>query len=272
MIEPATDRTDRALSELIGYIVIFSLVTLAATSVFVVGSGHLEATRDAEQLANAEKAFEVLAGNIDDHIDQATTGRSTEVRIADADLYVEEGDAFEVNITHSNPDLIRGEPDNSDNYSRTAGIAPITYESASGSKVVYSNGAVFRERSESSYMIYEPKMLIDEDRAVVPIVRTRVDGLVTDPGSSVVQVRTERGEMIYLSQTAADEAAGDDPYTVEIRFETTEQRAEMWERDYFGSMDALQDCTFDASSDELSCTFETYEVYVPIAIVDVEIN
>lgn len=260
MTDPTTGGTDRAVSELLGYILIFSLVTLSATSVFVLGTTQLENTRDTERLANAEKAFEVLASNVDDHISEGALGRSTEVRIADADLYLDEGEELRVNISHTDPAVLA----ESDNYTRE--INPITYESTTGSKVVYSNGAVFRDEADHSYMVHEPTMMLDDDRAVIPVIRTTGDDSVSGTGSDVVQVRTEETNTRYLDQADAET----EPYTVEISIETTPQRAEMWEG-YFRSTEAHEGCSGTASGD-LTCTFRTYEVYVPIAIVDTEIN
>lgn len=257
------DRTgsnaDRAVSELVGYILIFSIVTLAATSVFVLGTTQIENTRDAERVANVEKAFEVLSGNIEDHHTQDATGRATEIRISDGELYLDGEDEINVTIEHGGSVVETYSGDDN----------PITYESDEGEKVVYSNGAVFREGPDYSWMVHEPRFLIGDERTVLPITMIRGDEHFSAHGSDVVQVRTEQLQPIFLK------GGKEDRYNVTVSVRTDPDRAAAWQ-DYIESHEIVT-CDdpqgiADSANAELVCEFTTGEIYVPMNRIDTGFN
>jgi len=55
----------RAVSDVVGYVLVFSLVSLTVGVVSVAGVGALQDARDVEQANNAERAFDVLGDNVE---------------------------------------------------------------------------------------------------------------------------------------------------------------------------------------------------------------
>ena len=76
----------RGVSETIGFVLVFSLIVLTVGVVLTVGYGGLQDARDAERVNNAERAFDVLADNVEDITHRGAPSRGTEVRLAEASL------------------------------------------------------------------------------------------------------------------------------------------------------------------------------------------
>ena len=74
----------RGASETIGFVLVFSLIVLTVGVVLTVGYTGLQDARDAERVNNAERAFDVLADNIEDITDRGAPSRGTEIRLAEA--------------------------------------------------------------------------------------------------------------------------------------------------------------------------------------------
>ncbi|RQG89840.1 hypothetical protein EA462_07425 [Natrarchaeobius halalkaliphilus] len=257
---------DRGVTELIGYSIIFGLVLLSFSMLFLVGTTTVSDSRDRTQINNAEAAFEILASNMDDHANDREVGRATEIRVTDAALYF--GPSESVNVTVS-PD---GSEDNVTVYDRST--EPIVYETQQGERVVYSNGAVFREDTDTSRMVREPQTKIDENRTVLPQVRfTSTEGGISVGGSQTVLVRTERLTSRFEQNTTSD------GYELEIEITTDERRGDAW-RSYFGSYELLECAESDVVEQpdgNVAVTCETTgqmtsEIYVPETRLQGEIN
>jgi len=211
---------DRGVSEVIGFVLIFSLITLSVGAVYVVGFGGLQDARDAEQLTNVERAFDVLADNIDDIAVNNAPNRATEFRLYEADITVGEPTRFTVSINESEP--------NSATYSVNA--YPIVYEAqGSPTTIRYINGAVIRQDRNGQRFLNEPSFVFRtagvNKTAILPIIQTRSQGDQTIGGTGTVLVRSDR---VLAESLGTHTKAGVD-YDVNITVETTERRAPLWE-------------------------------------------
>ncbi|MFW5948921.1 MAG: DUF7289 family protein [Halolamina sp.] len=173
----------RGVSEAIGFVLVFSLVLLTVSTVFTLGYSGLQDARDAERVNNAERAFDVLANNIEDVSARGAPSRGTEIRLAEARLG--SGPPTQINVSgyHDNGSAAFSP---TGNYS----IDPIVYE-AEGTRIRYAGGAIVRNQSDGSVMLHEPSFVLSEDRAIIPVVQLSV----TDreiAGSRTVLVRAER--------------------------------------------------------------------------------
>lgn len=73
---------NRAVSEVVGFVLTFSLVTMAIAIVFTAGFGGLQDTQQAEQVNNVERAFDVLDTNVQEVQRQEAPSRATEMRLS----------------------------------------------------------------------------------------------------------------------------------------------------------------------------------------------
>lgn len=253
---------DRAVSEVLGFILVFSLVVSAVAIVSVFGFQSLEDTRNNEEVRNAERAFDVLRDNLADIHRQGAPSRATEISLENAQL--EAGDPVEINVTGVNPS---GPPDvNSFSYN------PIVFDSRTGTQVVYSGGAVFLDPREGGRMVQEPPLIIDDEKVVFPVIQTALIGDTTSAGGQTVRVRAEQRQRQPL-RGFTDPDTDYDKLIVNI----TSPRSDLWAA-YFESKS--EPLGFDVTCtsprpDNVRCTIPTQSggpesIYVSRTLINYE--
>lgn len=248
--------TDRAVSEVVSFTLIFSLIALMVGIVYVGGIANLENARDAEHLRNAERAFDVLDDNIDDILQGNAPHRGTEIRLSGAQLTF--GSETELNVTtnKSNTD----EP-------YAVKLRPIVYQSDGPSTIAYEAGAVVRSDRSGAIVRESPPLTFDRDVTLLQFVQTRKipDSPTSVGGQNTVLVRTTTdGREVLAGRT-------DGGY--EVTFNVTTNRTDAWE-----SMleESIQDEGLGArpdpceiQGDTVVCKFETQRLYVSVTRIDV---
>jgi len=255
---------DRGVSEVIGFVLIFSLITLSVGTVYVVGFGGLQDARDAEQLTNVERAFDVLADNIDDIATHDAPNRATEFRLYEADITVGEPTRFTVDVDNG-----------TGTTSYSVNSYPIVYEAqTSPTTIRYVNGAVIRQDRNGERFIDEPSFVFRADAvgdtAIIPIIQTRSQGEQTVGGTGTVLVRTNS----VLAESLGTHNDDGTTYDVEITVETTERRAGLWEEVLNRELDAAYGVTpCSTSGGTVTCSpFTVDRVYVTTTRIDVSID
>jgi hypothetical protein len=269
--------TDRGVSEVLGFVLVFSIVISTVGAVYLVGFNGLEQTRDDERINNAVRAFDVLADNVEDIHQDDAPNRATEFKLYDATLKVGDPVRQSVKITNVG---------SGQTYAITS--YPITYVPRnSPTRIRYSNGAVFREDRNGAAIQNRPGFTLREDpstgnrTAIVQFVETRASGSQAVSGRTTVLVRTElaRSEVMTYRSTPGNatdvDGDGDSEYNVTYWTNTTETRAPLWEsyyedrlEDEFGVSDP---CTLHSST-EVKCVFQVERIAVSASRIDVSID
>lgn len=247
---------ERAVSETIGFVLVFSLVVSSVGVVYVVGFQGLTDARDGERVDNAERAFEVMAHNVEDLTRRGVGSRATEIRIAEAGIRA--GDPVQINVTgtydEANPNPT------ADFVTGNVSLTPIVYETAAGGdRVRFVGGAVLRGTDDGMVMREEPGVIHDANRTVLPIVQTSVFGTQRVDGSATVLVRTER----TLSDVVIAERGTYDAVTIRLHTPNTEP----W-RQYFTGRGMA--CSVP-SSGTLECT-ATDVKRLSVVVYDVDVT
>lgn len=227
-------RDRRGVSETVGFVLVFSLVVLTVGTVLTVGYGGLQDVRDAERVNNAQRAFDVLANNLEDITARGAPSRGTEIRLAEASLGP--GDPTVLNVS--------AEWEGGNFSTGNDSVDSIEY-AAEGTQIRYAAGAVTRVQSDGSVLLVEPNAVISEDRVILPIVDLVVEDR-TIAGSRTVLVRAERTNR----EVALDRADVD-----EFHLNVTTPAADAWE----GYLDGQgMDCTRPDGADgqRLTCTMD----------------
>lgn len=177
-------RDRRGVSEALGYVLVFSIVVGTVGTTMVVGFSGLEDRQSVEQVTNVERAFDVLAENLDDMGRYEDPSRATEIRLAGGTLSLGE----EVNMTvgrwdDGSDDFVDGNETN-----ETATLRPLVYES-DGGRVVYEAGMVFRGDGETSLARTETPFVVEEET-------TAVSTVVTDRESSTTGITSDRSVLV----------------------------------------------------------------------------
>lgn len=263
---------ERAMSEVIGFTLVVSLILATIGVVYVAGFGGLQDARGAERVNNAERAFDVLADNLADIYREDAPSRATEIKLADSQLAYGRPTTVSVAFT---------------NYSGTGTptfgttLDPIVYTtSREETRLLYEAGAVIREERDGAVFQQAPPFVFARDvptRTVVfQLVQTRATGSGSIGGDTTVLVRSDHvvSDSLNASTDPVADTAGS-AYEVNVTVETTEGRAPAWER----RLNASVPSSFAASADPctrsagtVTCTVVAERVYVSVARIDVQFS
>lgn len=169
------------MSETIGFVLVFSLIVLTVGVVLTAGYSGLQDARDAERVNNAERAFDVLADNLEDITHRGAPSRGTEIRLAEASLGT--GPPTYINVSGFDGGTLSF---TTGNYSTD----PVVYRSGDV-RIRYAAGGVSRIQDGGSVMVVPPEFVLDDGHTIVPIVQLTVEE-TTVAGSQTVLVRSER--------------------------------------------------------------------------------
>ncbi len=240
---------NRGQTETLGFILVFALITASIGLVYASGFTGLNDVREFEQENNAQRAFEVLADNIEDITHRSAPSRSTEIKLAQAELRIGEPVEIEVN-----------DPDTT--FNNTIEIRPVIYDPDSDTEIVYVQGAVIRSQEESGIVITEGTFLMNQNRTAIPIIQTRLAGASQISGTTTALLRADLSStrLLYSNQTSQNK----------IWLNITSPRAPIW-RDHI--VDNYEDVSCpDLSGNTVSCHVTTDRVYVTIYRIDLSIE
>jgi type II secretory pathway pseudopilin PulG len=262
----------RAVSDVIGFILIFSLISLAVGIVSLSGFAGLQDRQDAEQVNNAERAFEILANNVEDIYRRSAPRRATEIELAGARL--SSGERTTVAVTITNLDQNTYPPN-------VKVLHPIRYTAPDGTTLVYENGAVIREDpSGEAVMKREPNLVFSSsggtETAVLPIVATSAASSIG--GETTALIRTQSQGTAVLDRyddPTADGLPTGTQYELQLRITTSPERAEAWQSSLqeeitaaYGPLDTGEGCTRPTST-AVECTVRVDQVSITSTRVDV---
>jgi hypothetical protein len=250
MVERVDD--ERGLSDVLGYVLVFSLVV---TSVLLVTAGGLAAIEDARktgQVQNAERAFDIVADNFAALYERSAPSRSTEIALGESELFYDSN----VSVT------VRG--DGKELVSRE--LRPVEMSVVGDRSLVYEGGAVFRHTGEGVTVVRPPPFLLSENRVHLPVIQTTAP-TIESAGSTTVLLRgVSTGQSSPVA--GGQSSLGYDEMTIEI----ASPRFEAWER-YFSEEEGL-DCTTQPNIDTVSCTLDLgsdYSAYVTVHQIEMSL-
>lgn len=252
------DRGDRGVSEVLGFALVFSLVLASVAIISIAGVGALQDTRDAEQINNAERAFDVLADNVGDIHQEGAPSRATEMRLSQAELYTDHNVTVNVTATTGT---------NSVTVERE--LRPVVYRAKNDATLTYEGGAVFRVGESGGSVFRAPPIMADSDRTVISIVAPQAP-YRRSVGSTTVLVRaTERLRTVDIRDV-------DGSYT-DVYVNVTSPHYQEWRT--ILSDGGLEDCRTgtDANGDSfVTCALDPSSqidaLYVTTVAMDVSIE
>lgn len=239
---------DRGVSEVLGFILVFGLVLGTISIVYVGGFSGLQDARDHEQNTNAERAFDVLATNIEEIARGDAPTRATEIKLSDATLTVDERQRVTVEV--DGDVVLEPRP------------RPIVHDAGGDTLIVYELGAVIRVDGDSARMVREPDFVFTEDTAVVRHVDTS-GGYQSVGGSTTTLVRTSRSETVLVQENVSS--------SVNYTLNTTEARALAWER-YLDAQPSVSCSIPAASPSTVECDVAVDTISLATIYLDVDLT
>ena len=232
---------DRGVSETIGFVLVFALITSTIAVTFTVGLGGLEDAQLAERDNNVERAFDVLQDNLDDISRDGVPSRATEVQLGGGELRLEQESTFRLNDTATAGTVVE--------------TGSLTYRGAGDTRIVYENGAVFRMEGNDGVMIKPPDLLIGD--TVVYSLYGLGGPTQSTAGDQTVLVVGQRG----VRETALDDRTPTDNVTLAIN----SSQAVVWERYYSDLASEHEHVSVSTAGDpDVTVTFDAdhYERFV----------
>lgn len=233
--------SERAVSDVIGYVLIFSLIVATIGVVTTVGFSTLDDRQSAERINNIERAFDVFATNVENIYREGAPSRATEMRLAGGE------------IRHGDPVTITIAAEDGSNVS----IEPRPFVYADGdSEIVYVAGAVIRSEPESAVMVRNPPFHAGEGTLAFPLVETfRTSGPRTLTTEGTVRITSSQRGINTTVPSSFDQSG---TYTITVE----SPRSDAWAR-YFESRDDVETVAHDASAGELEVEIEADRVTAP---------
>lgn len=238
---------ERAVSEILGYVIIFSLVVTVIGFVTALGMPALMDVQESEQASSAERAFDVVGENMAAVYERGAPSRATEIDLTDTELFY--GTPVTMNVTV-------------DGNSTVTELRPVVLRVDDDTRLVYEGGAVFRDEGDGGLVLRDPPMLLDRSRLLVPVIKTTAPAIEAAGGTTVLL----RGESKQRSVLHTADSTTSVTITVES------PRYDLWER-YFTDQTGIGsgDCTVDDSAESVACQATADTVSVTLQEIGIEI-
>lgn len=255
-VDNMSQSTNRGVSDVIAFILVFSIIITSVGFVYTVGFGSLIELQQGEQDANAERSMSAFAVGMDDILKERASDRAADIDLAGETIVVQDEDEYQLNVTVD---------DGSDTEVMINGS--LVYGFGSDTQVIYMGGAVIRNDPSGAVVTRGPRFTCrDDDRASItaPSISDDGQGGISADGSvrveagldadrrestlSYPETPTDNGEVEQINVTV--EAAPDD---VERAWEQWFERQDEWDDD--GTCDLNGDGTVFVRNPELEISY-----------------
>lgn len=218
--------TDRAVSEVVAFVLVFAIVISSIGLLYAVGFDGIANLQEAERDDSANQAFEALAIGFDDVQRDTRSKLEVSLDLSGGSLSVDDSSELDVTV-------------NGDAPSNTTTNGSALVYTASGTDIVYENGAVIRsDESGGEIVTRAPRFRCrpDADRAVVSLFTIEDDfGGISSSGELTFDVEaTDDADdsRLLFQRTDADEVRIDfSDSNYEDAWESYFEEAEGWELD-----------------------------------------
>ncbi len=210
---------DRAVSDVLAFILVFSIIITSVGLVYVFGMGALGDAQVSEQNRNAERAFETMAVSFSDLQDGRGVERLSQLNPRGGGVGVDDGPRVTVTVGGDTLNDGGGDP------LGDGSVGSLNY-AHEGTEVSYELGATFRADDGHSVMVRPPEFVCTTsgsgpDRAIVSYTNLSATEPSSVSTSSTLRIRATREDSEF------NRSGGDLNVTIE-----DSTHADAWER-YF---------------------------------------
>lgn len=237
---------DRAISDVVGFAVIFGIAVLSIALIYTVGIGALNSIQHGEGMNNVDRAFDIVAENMADIHRNGAPARSTELQFPGGQLAITGQVSIELVVQNGT-------------VPNASSVTPISYRKGT-TGFFYVSGAVIRTDRGRSVMVREPPFRFGPNRTVVSFVSTLARGETDSAGGTgSVRLTARRDPPGSRTKTAT---VTNGSRTVNYSIHLTSPRFRAWKRYFERQGFPDSDITTDPANDTLVIAHETEELYV----------
>lgn len=187
------DRRNAAVSETLGYILLFGIVTLSMGVIYAIGYPALQTNMDANVFESAEQNFIVLQSNMERVAFDQTPVKVLKLKLQSSSIAVTNDSSISVTTSGG------------DSWNYTTGEIVFSKDEKT---ITYEMGAVFKKYPrEATVMVSEPPIYVTsfENTRVTNVGIVSVDGnsQMSGKGIATVNLRHNSSDM-YMSNSATD--------------------------------------------------------------------
>jgi FlaG/FlaF family flagellin (archaellin) len=224
-------RDERALSDLIGFVLTFAVILASVALVSTFGLSSLDDIQGNEQVTNAERAFTVLAEGFDEIERGRAPRRTSEIELNEGGLTVTGNSEFRVWVNGS---AAAAPPPHGNDWNRTIRTDSLRYKRGDKT-IVYENGATFRSTGPSGGSIVEDKPTITctEDTAIISFIVLSTKSN-RNLGSGTVRVTGTLNTSTVLYPTGRNKSTRDG---TDVTVSVDSPRAQGWKTYFIGDQE-----------------------------------
>jgi hypothetical protein len=263
--KPLVDDTDRGVSDVIAFTIVFGIIITSVGLVSVVGFQSLQEIERNEQGLNAQRAFQAVSDNLAELQGGQTPARTSEVDPRDGTIRIAGGPEVTVTVDSNGTVL---------NTTSIADVGSLTYSIPYAERTIgIQSSAVFNAQGGNAAIIESPKFVCrdsgTETSAIVSVLQlVPVDGPVGKSGGDV-QIRASYNATSRLAYT--NTTGGSKNVSVEVVGSSTSQFASAWDRGIARS-DGSGGWTDAGSSPPTVECQDVDNVIVRVTVADVELR
>lgn len=221
--------TNRAVSEVIAFVLVFSIVIASVGLLYTVGFSGLGNIQESEQDRSAERAFSAVAVAFEDIQRDMGRTRAVDLELAGRSITVNQSTELTVEI---------------DNGPSTTASGAFVYGQHRQTEIAYEGGAVIRTDGDTQFVTREPRFRCTDDHAVISVVHFTGD----NPTRTVASDGSAR--IIATGPAPEDSIRVGSRDNEEVRVDFSNSRyADAWES-YFESESQW---TLNAAGTEATC-------------------
>jgi hypothetical protein len=182
-----TGRDDRAVSEVLGFILSFSVILLSVGIVYTAGFDAMGNAQADVQAETAEEAMTALADTFGDLARGRGSVRESEVRVGGAAMEETAGSSLEIRVQRA-----------SGATTYVHDTRGLSYRLGDERSVVYDSGAVIRATEAGARIVQPPTFVCRDSVAVVSLVRigSGTESISTD-GAIRVTAQLDSTSLVY---------------------------------------------------------------------------
>ncbi|WP_370575028.1 hypothetical protein [Methanomethylovorans sp.] len=178
-------RSEDAVSEMVDFSIILSIMLLATGIIVVAGTPMLENTQKMQHTENIRQGFEVLALNMNKVVQGNAPAQSVEMKMYGGSLSVAGNNYISIDLGVWNSST------NSLEMKSAAGVRIKKIEDNFQDTIIcYENTGVWAKYNNGqAVMVSEPRFTYGNNALVIPVVR--IDGLTSLSGSGLIRVTAD---------------------------------------------------------------------------------
>ena len=173
-------QSDSAVSEVVGYSLVFGIIVLAIGLIYVAGIPTLQSTKDATQFKSVEQGFMILNTDLSKVALDQSPVRTTKLGTAEGGMLASNPEACNISLK-----IFDGS--GNEQFNDTIAMGRIEFVSGVGS-ITCENGAVIAKYGSGSFMTIKPRMFGESDQNRIMFSLIKVNDSSRSAGGGIAQV------------------------------------------------------------------------------------